>query len=162
MKLSTLKSTLSAAALGFLTLSLASTSASATNVTTTMAVTATVQATCVVSATPMAFGTYTGVVANTTSTVTVTCTNTTPYTLGLNAGAASGATTTNRSMTGPGSALLGYGLYSDSARTANFVTTASITGSGAAQPVTVYGQVPAGQYPAPGSYADTITATVTY
>lgn len=162
MNLSTLKSTLSAAALGFLTLGLASTSAVAATATTTMAVTATVQATCVVSATSMAFGTYTGVVANTTSTVTVTCTNTTPYTLGLNAGAASGATTTNRSMTGPGSALLGYGLYSDSARTANFVTTASITGSGAAQPVTVYGQVPAGQYPAPGSYADTITATVTY
>jgi spore coat protein U-like protein len=65
-------------------------------------------------------------------------------------------------MTGTGSALLGYALYSDTGRTVNFATTASITGSGAAQPITIYGQIPAGEYVAPGSYTDTITATVTY
>jgi spore coat protein U-like protein len=159
----TLRSALPAAVLGSLALALAPASSyAATLATATMAVSATVQATCIVSTTPMAFGTYTGAVATSTSTVTVTCTNTTPYTVGLNAGTASGATVTNRSMTGPGSALLNYGLYSDSTRTTNFVTTASITGNGAAQPITVYGQVAASQYPAPGSYADTITATVTY
>jgi spore coat protein U-like protein len=135
----------------------------ATPATTTFAVTATVQATCVVSATGVAFGTYTGVVVNTiSSTVTVQCTNTTPYTVGLNQGAASGASVTNRSMTGTGGALLNYGLYSDAGRSANFATTASITGNGSTQPITVYGLVPAGQYVAPGSYTDTITATVTY
>jgi spore coat protein U-like protein len=36
------------------------------------------------------------------------------------------------------------------------------TGNGAAQAITVYGQAAAGQYVAPGSYADTITATITY
>jgi spore coat protein U-like protein len=110
----------------------------------------------------MSFGTYTGTVLPSTSTVTVQCTNTTPYTLGLNAGVASGATVTNRSMTGPGSALLNYGLYTDSGHTTNFATLASTNGTGAPIVTTVYGQVAAGQYVAPGSYTDTITATVTY
>jgi spore coat protein U-like protein len=129
--------------------------------TTTFAVTATVVATCGVTATPLAFGNYTGVVDPATSTVSVTCTNTTPYTIGLNAGAATGATVANRSMTG-GAVLLGYGLFSDSGHTANFVGTSSITANGSAQSVTVYGQIPAAEFVAPGAYADTITATVTY
>jgi spore coat protein U-like protein len=36
------------------------------------------------------------------------------------------------------------------------------TGNGNAQTLTVYGQLPAGQYVTPGAYADTITATITY
>jgi spore coat protein U-like protein len=36
------------------------------------------------------------------------------------------------------------------------------TGNGAAQALTVYGQIAAGLYVTPGSYTDTITATVTY
>ena len=168
MKLSTaLKSALPAAVLGFLALSLAPTSAVAATATTTFAVTATVQATCVVSATAMSFGTYTAAVANATSTVSVTCTNTTPYNVGLSAGLATGATVTTRKMTGPASALLGYALFSDAARTVNWgqtigTDTVTGTGNGSAQALTVYGQVVAGQYVAPGSYADTITATVTY
>ncbi|SRR6266568_1301407 len=162
-----LKSTLPAAVVGILALGLTSTSAVAATVTTTFAVTATVQATCLVSATPMGFGTYTGVVANSTSTVSVTCTNTTPYNVGLSAGLATGATVSARSMTGPASALLGYSLFSDSARTVNWgqtvgTDTVTGTGNGSAQALTVYGQVAAGQYLAPGAYADTITATVTY
>ena len=43
--------------------------------TTTFAVTATVQATCQISATSLAFGTYTGTQIDTTSTITATCTN---------------------------------------------------------------------------------------
>jgi spore coat protein U-like protein len=135
--------------------------ASAATATTTFAVTATVVATCSVTATSLAFGNYTGDVNPATSTVSVTCTNSTPYTLSLSAGAATGATVTNRSMTA-GGVLLGYGLFSDSGHTTNFDTTASITANGLAQPVTVYGQIPAGEYVAPGSYSDTITATVTY
>jgi len=115
----------------------------------------------------MAFGTYTAAAASSTSTVSVTCTNTTPYNVGLNAGSAAGATVTTRSMTGPGSALLGYSLFSDSARIVNWgqtIGTDTVTGAGngSAQALTVYGQVAAGQYLAPGAYTDTITATVTY
>jgi spore coat protein U-like protein len=161
------KSALPAFALGFLILGLVPMPALAATATTTFAVTATVQATCLVAATPMAFGIYTGVVSTSTSIVSVTCTNTTPYNVGLSAGLATGATVTARSMTGTASALLGYALFSDSARTVNWgqtigTNTVTGTGNGAAQPITVYGQVPAAQFVAPGAYADTITATVTY
>ena len=155
-------STLSAAVLGIVLLGLVSAPAMAATATTTFAVTATVQATCSVAATPLAFGTYipTAASAN-TATVTVTCTNTTPYTLGLNAGTATGATVTNRSMVN-GAVLLNYGLFTDSGHTTNFATLASANGTGAPVVTTVYGQVPAGQYVAPNTYTDTITATVTY
>jgi spore coat protein U-like protein len=138
-----------------------------TAVTTTFSVTVTVPATCTLSASTMNFGTYSGLLLNVTSTLAITCTNTTTYNVGLNAGLATGATVTTRSMTGPASALLGYNLFSDSGRTTNWGNTVGTdtvagTGSGTAQSLTVYGQIPAGQFPQPGSYADTITATVTY
>jgi spore coat protein U-like protein len=136
-------------------------------VTTTMSVTATVQPTCLMSASNLTFGTYSGLLVNSTSTITLTCTNTTSYNVGLSAGVATGAAVTNRSMTGPASALLGYKLFSNSGRTLNWGNTVgsdtvTATGNGTAQPLTVYGQIPAGQFPRPGSYADTITATITY
>jgi spore coat protein U-like protein len=162
-----IKSALPTVALGFLALGLASRPALAATATTTFAVTATVQATCLVSATPMAFGTYSGVIANSSSTVSVTCTNTTPYNVGLSAGLATGATVTTRKMTGPAAAVLSYALFSDAARTVNWGQTISTdtvagTGNGSAQALTVYGDVAAAQFLAPGAYTDTITATVTY
>jgi spore coat protein U-like protein len=162
-----MKSALPAAALGFLALGLATRPALAATATTTFGVTATVQATCLVSATALAFGTYTGALATSTSTVSVTCTNTTPYNVGLSAGMATGATVTTRQMTGPASALLNYAMFSNSTRTTNWgqttgTDTVTGTGNGAAQALTVYGQVTAGQFVAPGAYTDTITATVTY
>jgi spore coat protein U-like protein len=115
----------------------------------------------------MAFGTYTGALAASTSTVSVTCTNTTPYNVGLSAGTATGATVTTRKMSGPNAALLAYALTSDSAHSVNWgqtvgTDTVAGSGNGSAQALTVYGQVAAGQYVAPGAYADTITATVSY
>ncbi len=138
-----------------------------TTVTAPFSVTATIVKSCTVSATNLAFGNYTGAVKNSTSTVSVTCTNTTPYTVGLNAGTATGATVTNRSMTGPASALLHYSLFSNSGRTTNWGNTSAThwvsgTGNGIAQPLTVYGQIPAAQYVTPGSYSDTITVSVAY
>jgi spore coat protein U-like protein len=148
-------------------LGLATRPAVAATATTTFGVTATVQSTCLVSATALAFGTYTGALATSTSTVSVTCTNTTPYNVGLSAGLATGATVTTRQMTGPASALLNYAMFSNSTRTTNWgqtvgTDTVTGTGNGAAQALTVYGQVTAGQFVAPGAYTDTITATVTY
>jgi spore coat protein U-like protein len=162
-----MKSALPAIALAFVALGLATKPAVAATATTPFGVSATVQATCLVSATPLAFGTYTGAVATSTSAVSVTCTNTTTYNVGLSAGLATGATVTTRQMTGPASALLGYALFSDSSRTINWGQTIGTdtvfgTGNGAAQPITVYGQATAGQFVAPGVYNDTITATVTY
>jgi spore coat protein U-like protein len=132
----------------------------------TMSVTATVQATCSVSATTLAFGTYTGVQLDGSSTLTVNCTNTTPYTLALDAGTGTGGTVAARKMSASGQTL-NYSLYQDSGhatpwgQTTGTDTTAGI-GNGSAQPLTVYGRIPAGQLPTPGAYADTITATITY
>lgn len=130
-------------------------------------VTATVNATCLISANNLPFGTYTGVIDDANTTLSVTCTNTTPYNVGLNAGTGTGATTTSRSMTGPGGALLGYKLFQDAGYTTNWgnavgTDTVAGTGNGAAQTLTVYGQVPAAEYVTPGGYSDTITATITY
>jgi spore coat protein U-like protein len=164
----TVKFTLSAAILGFLALGLASAPAVAQTdpATTTFGVSATVLKDCIVSATALAFGNYTGAVNNAQSTVTVTCTNTTTYTVGLGPGLATGATVTTRQMQN-GAVLLPYALYSDSTHTTNWGNTSATnwvsgTGNGAAQPLTVYGQIAALQYVTPGSYTDTIAVTVTY
>lgn len=130
-------------------------------------VTASVLAHCVISASPLNFGTYASIVTDSTTSIDVTCTNNTSYTVGLNAGKSAGATVTKRAMTGPGKALLHYGIYSDSAHTVNWGNTAaqnwvSGAGVGTQQALTVYGEIPAGQFPAPGSYSDTVTATITY
>ena len=154
-------------AVAALMLGFASTVANAaTTTTSTFAVTTNVQSNCVISAAPLSFGNYTGAVNNATSSVTVTCTNTTPYDIGLNAGTATGATTSTRKMQN-GSALLNYLLFSDSPMSKNWgnvIGTDAVhgTGVGAVQNLTVYGQIPASQYVTPGAYSDTITATLTY
>ncbi len=159
----TVLSTLSAAVLGILTLGLASAPVHAATTTATFGVSATVQASCSVTATALNLGNYVPTAASTsTSTISVTCTNGTPASFLLNAGSTTGATVTNRLLVNNG-VTLQYGLFSDAAHTANFGTTAtSVNGTGAAVVTTVYGQVAAGQYVAPNTYTDLITATVTY
>jgi spore coat protein U-like protein len=156
-------------ALASLLLALNAAPALAATATASMSVTATVQATCVITTTTMAFGTYTGLVATSTATLTVTCTNTSPYTVGLSAGAGVSptATVTTRHMTGPGTGL-NYVLTQDAAHATNWGNTpgtdtpASANGTGSGVALTVYGQVAAGQYLTPGSYSDTVTATVNF
>jgi spore coat protein U-like protein len=62
--------------------------------------------------------------------------------------------------------VMGYFLYQNSARTTVFGNDATTgfgqTGTGLNANLTVYGQVTGGQNAAPGSYADTVTATVTF
>ena len=67
-------------------------------------------------------------------------------------------------MIGPASSTLSYSLHSDAAQTSNRVRpgTVSGTGNGATQATPVYGRVADNQYKNPGSYTDTITATLTY
>ena len=60
-----------------------------------------------------------------------------------------------------------YSLYSDVSRSVVWGTTVGVdtvaaTGNGAAQSYTVYGRIPAQSTPAPATYSDTITVTVTY
>ena len=130
-------------------------------------VTTTIAPSCTIAATAMAFGTYARSILDTSSSITVTCTNTTPYNISLNPGLAAAATVTSRKMTLSGSNLLAYTLTSDAARVVNWgqtigTDTVAGTGNGAAQVFTVYGRIAAGQLVLPGSYTDTIVATVTY
>ncbi len=67
-----------------------------------------------------------------------------------------------------GASTVGYQLYQDSAHSQVWGSTTGAganvyagTGSGSAQSVSVYGLVPSANS-TPGSYSDTITATVSY
>ena len=134
--------------------------------TSTFQVTATVASSCTVSATTLAFGNYTLAQLDGASSITATCTNGTTYTIGLDAGTFASATTSTRKMTGPSASGLSYSLYSDSGRTTNWgnVTGSWVsgTGTGAAQVLNVYGRIPASQTASIGSYADTVTVTITF
>lgn len=161
----TVKSALPVAILGFLALGLASTPAAAATASTTFNVNATVSATCTISPKSLEFGTYDGTQVQKTTTLSVTCTNTTGYNVGFNAGNNSTDVTTRKMASG--SSLLSYSLFSDANYKTNWgntvkTDTVSGTGDGSAHDLTVYGQIPAGQYVTPGSYTDTITATITY
>lgn len=141
----------------------------ATSTTSTFQPQITIQATCtIVSASSLNFGSQGVLAANVdqTSTLQVQCTNTTAYNIGFDAGTATGATVTSRQMSNAG-ATVAYALYSDTGRTTNWgntigTDTVSATGNGAAQSYTVYGRVPLQTTPAPATYTDTITVTVTY
>jgi spore coat protein U-like protein len=145
--------------------------AATTAPTVTFGVSLTIQAQCLISnAQPLAFGT--SGLLNTTSandvstTFQVQCSNTTPFTIGLDAGTGTGATTTTRLMTSAASATIAYTLWQDTGHSTNWGNSGSgllgDNGTGSAVTYTVYGRVPAQATPAPGLYSDTITITVTY
>lgn len=130
-------------------------------------VSATVVGACSVSATPVAFGSYVGAQLDAAGALGVTCTNGTDYSVGLDVGTGSGATSAVRVMNGPGSQTLHYSLYQDALRTVVWgssigVDTVAGTGSGALQAIAVYGRIPAAQSSSAGLYVDTVTVTVTY
>lgn len=132
-----------------------------------LGISATLQATCVISVSPLAFGTYTGVVSNATATITITCTKSTAYNVGLDVGQGGNATSAQRILTGPSGTAVGYTMSQNAAHTINWGPTVGSdtvagVGTGAAQTLTVYGQIFAGQYAVPGAYSDVITAAVTY
>ncbi|MGC6388844.1 spore coat U domain-containing protein [Ewingella sp. S1.OA.A_B6] len=136
-----------------------------------VAVTAAVESACTISTTPLTFPAFTGSTAvATTATLSVTCTNAAPYVLALSAGTGASATTAKRLLTSATTkSTLNYGLYSDLAHTTAWGNTTGTdtvagTGDGAAQNVTVYGQIAANQLNAQVAtdYTDTVAVTVTY
>jgi spore coat protein U-like protein len=157
-------------------LALAGGPAVATTTQSTFAVNLTIQAQCVINSTAALNFPTSGVLggasgtANTdqTTTVAVQCTNTTPFNIGLDAGTTTGATTTVRKLLNTGStATVNYTLWQDSGHSTNWgnqvgTDTVSDTGSGASHSYTVFGRIPPQTTPAPGTYADTVTVTVTY
>ena len=135
----------------------------------TFQVTATVPDECTISATDLAFGSYSvtaGTAVDGSSSLSVTCSGGTAYEVSLDAGVGSGATVAARKMTS-GSDTLDYTLYRDSGRTqvwgdTSGTNTLSGNGSGSGQTISVYGRITAAQTAAAGSYTDTVTATITF
>ena len=136
---------------------------------TTMNVSLIITAGCTIATAPLSFGTVQLLSApvSATTTITPTCTNTTPYTVGIDQGAGSGATVTSRVMTGNTvSDTVTYTLYQDAGHSLVWGNTAGTntvagTGNGAAQTITVYGKL-AAQSGIPDTYADVVNVTVSY
>jgi spore coat protein U-like protein len=133
----------------------------------TTSISGSVAPTCSVTAGTLGFGSYSSASAALASAgVSVNCSNGATYQVGLDGGQnVSGST---RRMTGPGGAMLSYQLFRDSLRTVAWGDGSALgarvsgTGSGSAQALTVYGRIPAGQMPTPGSYTDSVIVTVEY
>jgi spore coat protein U-like protein len=121
----------------------------------------------------MAFGSYDPAASapdDATSTLTYSCTSGgySPY-IQLSTGGS--GTYSQRQMSGSGDTL-GYNLYSDPARqqiwgdspppAAYQYVTSKGSGPTHGASLTVYGRITPGQWVAPGSYADTITATINF
>ncbi|MBJ6980467.1 spore coat protein U domain-containing protein [Luteimonas sp. MC1572] len=132
-------------------------------------VSATFANTCrITTATDLDFGAVTALAGNRdqTSTIQLQCPTGTPWRLGLDDG--NHAVGTTRRMAGPNGSHLRYELYRDPQRTQRWGGKAIATdnsigaGTNATQSLTVYGRVPAQPTPVPGSYADTVTITLTY
>jgi spore coat protein U-like protein len=128
-------------------------------------VSATIGSNCLVSASPLDFGTTTGVLSanvDVNTSLTAQCTSGTPYTVSLDDG--QNAVGTTRRMRGSSSGqYVTYELYTNAGRTSRWGTNSSNgTGSGNAQPLTVFGRVPPQTTPKADTYTDLITVTVNY
>jgi spore coat protein U-like protein len=150
--------------------------AQAGTATNNLTVTMTITASCTINAATLTFPSTPGtsltssaVTANTT--VSVTCTNSSPYAIGMGQG--NNYSSGNRMANGTN--FLPYGLYVDSGYTHPWTTAASSTtcttandcylgtGTGSAQSIPIYGQVPTtATAPVPGTYSDTVLMTITY
>jgi spore coat protein U-like protein len=126
-------------------------------------------ANCIIAATNLDFGQTQGVLTsavNVNTNLAVTCSNTTPYNVGLNQGSGTGSSGTTRYMNGTGgnTATIQFNLFQTAGATlwgnTQGTDTVGGVGNGAAQTLTVYGQIPAQTTPAPDTYKSTITATV--
>ncbi|WP_082585055.1 spore coat U domain-containing protein [Caulobacter sp. Root655] len=130
----------------------------------------TIQGECKVqSASNVDFGLHGVIDSNidTTNAIGVQCTNSTPYTVALGAGAGTGATVGSRKMTSAANDTVTYTLYRDASRSQIWgvtqnVDTEAATGNGAVQTYTAYGRVAAQSTPAMGAYSDLVSVTITY
>jgi spore coat protein U-like protein len=138
---------------------------------------ATINAACNISAAALDFGSSSSFISlniDAAATITAQCTNTTPYSIGLDYGTnASGSQ--NRMRRGATSNYITYGLFTDSARSQAWTTTSSATsctggastctlgtGTGSSQNITVYGRVPPQTVPAIGLFTDSVVVTITF
>jgi spore coat protein U-like protein len=130
--------------------------------------TATVSSNCTIGSTAISFGSQ-GILStnkDAQGTLSIQCSSTLPYAVSLDGGLSGATNPTQRKMAFSGANVI-YGLYQDSARSQPWgstsgVNTVSGTGTGLAQTLNVYGRVAPQTTPKPGTYSDTIIATITY
>lgn len=127
---------------------------------------ATLIADCTISTGTLSFGNV-GVLQtdrDAQSNMSVTCTKDTPYSIGLDNGQ-QGTSATARRMKA-GTEYVTYGIYKDNGRSSPWGAGGGLStggnGTGVAQPLTLYGRVPAQTTPTPGTYGDQVIAMVTY
>lgn len=147
--------------------------ASASTTTASLQVSATAAAACTLTTTPVAFGTLSATAATTaTGTISVNCTNGDALTIALDGGA-NGSSGQRRLANGTN--YLNYDLYQPNSGNTGESSPAtawgdgtglgsiySVSSTGAAQNLVVYGSVPSGQSLYVGNYTDTVTVTLTY
>lgn len=143
-------------------------SLSASGATFPFTATASVINNCNITATPLTFPSspLINTSLSATGTISVQCTNSDAYKISLDGGTTN-ATVANRQMLGAANAgKVRYQLYADSAHSTvwgdgtNSTSQVTGTGSGAVQPLTVYGLVPNQTAPIPDTYTDTVKATI--
>lgn len=146
--------------------------AQAESKTASFTVSAAVAKACTIDAADLDMGTWDGTGnLNGASTITVRCTNGTGYDVSLDPGQ-NAANSADRKLSS-GTDLLAYNLYTDAARTqiwddVSGTNKATGTGTGMAkaneQDIRVYARVQLADLQAakPGSYTDSVTATITY
>lgn len=140
-----------------------------------MNVSATVRHSCSIDTTPMAFGTYDGVVANAsttlnaTATIISTCTSGAAALITMNAGNSAGSGSDDvpvRRLASEAGDYLVYQVYSDVSRERIWGNTTptgvALTGTGSPQTHKVYGIIPSAQMVPEGDYNDQIIVTITY
>lgn len=130
---------------------------------------ATVVNNCNISANNLSFGAA-GVLngnLSATGSVSARCTNGDAFRISLNGGGSGNVAARVMQRQGGGGSV-GYQLYTDAARSTPWgdgtagTSMVTGTGNGNAQVISVYGQVPTQTTPAPGTYSDTITATIVF
>ena len=125
---------------------------------------------CLVSATPLDFGSLSALNAprDATSNVVVQCQAGQEYEVTLSEGDGRGATESNRRMTRiGGNDVVNYQLYRNAARTQNWGNTPgsnSVDGTGTGFPeiLPVYGRIPPQATPPTGDYQDTIVVEISF
>ncbi|MBO1056630.1 MAG: spore coat protein U domain-containing protein [Dolichospermum sp. JUN01] len=135
-------------------------------------ISSTVSNNCTISTAALSFGTYNPVEgSNVTGTVTTNCTAYVNAVITLGQGFYSATGSSNevplrRLQNGASASYLNYNLYKNSGKTTiwgnSTSTGVTVIGTGTEESTSVYGEIPAGQSVAAGSYTDDVTATVTY
>lgn len=103
-----------------------------------------------------------------TRSLTVTCVANLPYDVGINKGQGAGATEEHRLVTRVGGQQeLNYALFQDANHIHNYGTiigqnTLHQLGTGSAQLITIYGEIPINQSVETGHYTDIVTIFVTF